>query len=359
MTERITLIATVLNESSSLQRWLQGIESQSRLPDEIVIVDGGSTDGTWEALNQHPWGLPVQLRQVPEATIAAGRNAAIALASNGVIAVTDAGTVAEPDWLECLLEAFDTPDVDVAAGFFVPRLDSRWARALAATTLPDATDLEAARFQPSSRSMAFRKNWWDIGIRYPEWLDYSEDLVWDMAMRRAGARFAFVPRARVIFDVRPTVKAFFVQYLRYARGDGKAGLFLGRHLLRYATYAGVLIALERRSTWLLGIGVPLAALYVRTPIMRLRRRDLAAGLSARATLPIVPLVISLRAVGDVAKMIGYPIGLIWRLRRYGIRGLRTSWKQITPSGQPVDSALTRENQPPTSLPGVESPAARR
>ena len=48
----ISLITTVLNEKDNLADWLNGILSQTVLPEEIVIVDGGSTDGTWELLKE-------------------------------------------------------------------------------------------------------------------------------------------------------------------------------------------------------------------------------------------------------------------------------------------------------------------
>ena len=49
------------------------------------------------------------------------------------------------------------------------------------TTLPDQTDIDPARFLPSSRSVAFRREVFDRTGGYPEWLDYCEDLLFDMA----------------------------------------------------------------------------------------------------------------------------------------------------------------------------------
>ncbi|MFO7742319.1 MAG: glycosyltransferase, partial [Anaerolineae bacterium] len=47
---RISVIATVLNEGKSLPRLLDSLTAQTRQPDEVVICDGGSTDGTLAVL---------------------------------------------------------------------------------------------------------------------------------------------------------------------------------------------------------------------------------------------------------------------------------------------------------------------
>lgn len=330
----VSIVATVVNEISNVDDWLTSLISQTLRPDEIVIVDGGSTDGTVDAVKRvrAASSVPIVLLEAPGANISKGRNLAIERATGTLIAVTDAGTRAEPRWLESLISPFISGDADVAAGFFVPGLASRWERALAAATLPDASDIAPDRFQPSSRSLAFSRRWFDAGLRYPEWLDYCEDLVWDLAMRRAGARFVFAPQAVVTFAVRPSPRSFIIQYARYARGDGKAGLFARRHAIRYATYAGLLIVLRRHRASELALTVLLGAAYVRRAMGRLWHRDRRSRMATHESLAAIPLVVALRAAGDLAKMAGYPAGLVWRWRRFGTIGWRSSWQRISPDG---------------------------
>lgn len=330
---RVSLIATVKNECDAVNAWLGGIACQTRLPDEVIIVDGGSTDGTLQILQAWQPGFPVNVISLPDASISAGRNHALRRATGDVIAITDCGTVAAQDWLERLTEPFADPDIDVVGGFFVPGGPTRWELALAAATLPDAGELRPDRFLPSSRSVAVRSSWTAAGFEYPEWLDYCEDLIWDLQLKNAGARFCFAPDAVVTFRVRPDARAFWIQYFRYARGDGKAGLFGKRHAVRYATYLGLLAAIARHQPPELALTGVLAAVYAARPIRRLLRRNRAKGVTPSElamTSAIIPFQL---AIGDVAKMSGYPVGLFWRFRRFGTLNPAKNWRRVSPDGR--------------------------
>jgi hypothetical protein len=137
--------------------------------------------------------------------------------------------------------------------------------------------------------------------------------VFDLALERAGCRFAFAADALVWFRPRSSLSSFFRQYFRYARGDGKADLWRWRHAIRYLAYAGLASVLARPSAFkvaVLGVGV---LAYTRRPYQRLVPR--LHNLSTRQAAYAVALVPVIRLVGDVAKMLGYPVGLAWRIFR--------------------------------------------
>lgn len=317
MVPQVSLICTVYNEASSIGGLLDSLARQTRLPDEVVIVDGGSTDGTLETLQARAvsGSLHMVVLSRPGLNISEGRNAAIAAASGQIIAVTDAGVRLEPDWLEHLVAPFSQdPAPDVVSGFFLADPRSTFERALGAITLPRMQEIDLASFHPSSRSVAFRRSAWEQVGGYPEWLDYCEDLVFDFALRDAGLRFAFAPAALVHFRPRTSLRAFYRQYYRYARGDGKANLFALRHLIRYATYllaAPLLVGLALRHSpwWWLAVAAGVVGL-LRTPFARLAPWLRGAPLGEKvALLAWAPVI---RVTGDVAKMLGYPVGVVWR-----------------------------------------------
>jgi glycosyltransferase involved in cell wall biosynthesis len=318
---KITLIVTVLNEARSLPALLDSIAAQTRLPDEVIICDGGSSDNTIDLLRAER-RFPVHVIERPGSNISQGRNAAIAEASGEVIASTDAGVRLDPQWLEKLIEPLAptqpspaTQGRAVSAGFFLPDVHTPFEVAMGATVLPQLEDVKPEKFLPSSRSVAFTKAAWQAVGGYPEWLDYCEDLVFDFALLKKYGSFAFAPEAIAHFKPRSSLRFFFRQYYLYARGDGKANLWLKRHLIRYGTYlVGVpaIALLGAISPWFLLLYAIGAVLYCKRPYQRLIPSLPSLNRSGQIqTIEWVPII---RVAGDIAKMIGYPVGIVWRIQ---------------------------------------------
>lgn len=320
----ITLIVTVYNEGAAVHKLLDSVLAQTLPPDEIVIVDGGSTDDTVAKLLAYADRLPLRVIVEPGANISRGRNVAIAAAQDDILALCDAGVRLEPGWLEAITRPLLAgPALAVVSGFFVADPETAFEMAMGATVLPQVDEIDPATFMPSSRSLAIRKTAWETVGGYPEWLDYCEDLVFDFKLRQAYGVFGWAPAAIAHFRPRGSLPAFFRQYYRYSRGDGKADLWRQRHAIRYATYllaAPLLVGLGWKASplfWLaglLGFGAYCQRPYRR--LFRLWRRPLAGGrpltlIQKLTTLALVPVI---RVVGDVAKMAGYPVGVWWRLR---------------------------------------------
>ncbi|MYE80032.1 MAG: glycosyltransferase, partial [Chloroflexi bacterium] len=98
----ISLILTVLNEGDNIRQLLDSIAGQTRSADEIVIVDGGSSDDTVDIARSYAERLPLRLLVAAGCNISQGRNLAIAEARGDIIAVTDAGVRLAADWLEAI-----------------------------------------------------------------------------------------------------------------------------------------------------------------------------------------------------------------------------------------------------------------
>lgn len=316
MAERVAVVCSVLNEGPAIDVLIDSLLGQTRRPDEVVVADGGSRDDTVARIRRRiEAGAPIRLIERPGTNISQARNAAIAETGAPIVAVTDCGVRLEPDWLERLTAPFAAADPpDVVAGFF--RADPRGAfeTALGATTLIVEADVAPDKFLPSSRSVAFRRSAWAQVGGYPEWLDHSEDVLFDLRLKARGFRFAFEPRALVHFRPRSSLRSFARQYYQYARGDGQADLWRKRHAIRYATYLLGPLMLIAGTRWhrLWVAGLVAFGAYLVTPYRGLW--PWLSGLSRRERVEAIAWVPAIRVIGDVAKMVGYPVGLWRRLR---------------------------------------------
>ena len=308
----VAVIATTYNEEDSLPRLIASIENQTVRPKEVVVVDAGSTDRTVEILREWSRSSTITVHTIVEerAGISRGRNCAIAAANCEVVAVTDAGAIARPNWIELLLASLED-DVDVVSGFFEPIDTNDFRGTLARIITPHIEEIKPRHFLPSSRSVLLRKTAWRAAGGYPEWLDYCEDLVFDLNLKKSGAKFVFQGEAIVEWDARPTISAYARQYYRYARGDGKAGLFRRRHLARYGAYGTATIVLSAktgRRAWILAVLGLGSMAYTYKYVRRVWwRRTTLNKWSLAKTFAFLPGIL---AIGDVAKMIGYPVGMV-------------------------------------------------
>lgn len=222
---KISLVVTVLNEEKTIDSFLDSIAGQTLKPDEILIVDGGSTDWTVKKLIRDDLKLRVLVKAGSNRS--QGRNRGIEEAQNEIIAVTDAGCILDKDWLLEITRPLTDEKVLAVAGFYLPKTKSVFQECVAPYFCVMPKELEERlsgkdfEFLPSSRSLAFRRSVWSKVGGYPEELNFCEDLAFDQKIKKEGIRFFFSPKAIVYWPQRATFKAVFKQFFNYATGDGQ------------------------------------------------------------------------------------------------------------------------------------------
>jgi len=299
---KVTLVSTLLNEAKGIDEFLASLQAQRRPPDEWVVVDGGSTDGTSGALEAFAVKALFPVRILCEAgcNIARGRNLAIRAAQYDIIAATDAGCRLDPGWLEALVEPFSQGAAAVA-GWYEPDPRTPFERRISMATFQRLDQVDPATFLPSSRSIAFRRDVWQTIGGYPEGLRLTgEDTAFDLAVQRAGYSFVFTPQAVVRWRPRGTWRGFLRQQYLYGFGDGEAGQagrMALRNTLKTALSASglVVIPLWPRS------GLCLAMVFVLILTARLRQfrwpwHDVVPGVA------ILPMMWT-------SQVLGYVVGL--------------------------------------------------
>lgn len=108
---RISVIIPVYNGATFIEGAIQNILSQTLQPQEIIVVDDGSTDGTAEIVNQFPQVTYLyQNNQGPSAA----RNIGIASAKGDLISFLDCDDLYPSNKLQLLYNYF-TEDTDLKA----------------------------------------------------------------------------------------------------------------------------------------------------------------------------------------------------------------------------------------------------
>ena len=141
-----------------MDAWFASILAQTQAPDEIVIVNGGSLDGTLPRLAAFAETDPrVTVLQVPRgSTIATSRNAAIRHTQAAIVAVADGGTLLPPHWLEWLVRPLLAgKQFALVGGPPLPGGPPGFQRHLSHIITPHESEHRAAHFLPGGASMAF------------------------------------------------------------------------------------------------------------------------------------------------------------------------------------------------------------
>lgn len=226
---KCSFVTTVYNEEKTIARLLTSLLNQTKLPDEIVVVDAGSIDNTLLIISKYKTKfLKKKIKMqviIKEGNRSIGRNEAIKNASYELILCSDSGCFLDKDWLKCISLPFYKKSIDVVSGFYKPVTHNVFEKCLSTYTCVYPDKVKTGQFLPSSRSVAFRKNAWKKEGGYPEYLDTCEDLIFARDLKRLGCTFLFVPEAFVYWPQRKTIFDAFWQFYSYARGDGMAHYF--------------------------------------------------------------------------------------------------------------------------------------
>src|ERR1019366_6094840 len=107
----LSVVSTVLNEVLTIDDLLTDVLNQLDADDEFIVVDGGSRDGTREAVLVRATADPrLRLLDVPASGISAGRNEGVRAARHNSIAFTDAGCRPADGWLDGLRSGLSHAD---------------------------------------------------------------------------------------------------------------------------------------------------------------------------------------------------------------------------------------------------------
>jgi GT2 family glycosyltransferase len=109
----VSVVIPTHNRRRRVCRAVESVLAQTRPPDEIVVVDDGSSDGTSEELARR-FGDAIRLLDRPNGGCAAARNTGLAAARFGLVAFLDSDDIWHERKLELQLPTLDEPGVVIS-----------------------------------------------------------------------------------------------------------------------------------------------------------------------------------------------------------------------------------------------------
>lgn len=233
---KISFITTVLNEEKNIDLLLKSLFSQTKKPDEIIIVDGGSTDNTLWVMSNKSKKYPKIKFFKKKGNRSVGRNEGIRRATRDIILLSDAGCVLDRKWVEKITEPFESRDVDVVAGYYKTVTNSVFEKCLTPYVLVMPDRVDPNNFLPSARSMAFKKSIWKRVGGFPKDYSSNEDYVFARGLKKIGAKIVFKKDAVVKWIPRENLKDAFLTFFGFAFGDAESKILRPKVILVFARY---------------------------------------------------------------------------------------------------------------------------
>ena len=221
---KISLVVPVRNEARSLGKLLETISAQTRLPDEVIFVDAGSTDDTKEIIGGYKDDrIELKVVSIGPAYPGVARNAGVKAARYEFIAFTDGGIELDRDWLRELASLMEKKSaLDIVYGGYAPKTDTLFKECLALAVVPPRAflggGLMRSRFIAST--LLKRSAWGAVG-GFKD-LRAAEDKIFMEDIEKKGFKFTHNPRALVVWDIPPDLKGVFRRFCDYSYHDLKA-----------------------------------------------------------------------------------------------------------------------------------------
>jgi cellulose synthase/poly-beta-1,6-N-acetylglucosamine synthase-like glycosyltransferase len=226
----VSVLLPVRDEAAHITECLESLLGQDHPVTEILIADGGSTDGTRDILTRLAVSHPVvRVLDNPQRRQSYGLNLLLGAARGEIVVRADAHTTYPADYVRRCVAALASSGADLVGGAMLPQGVSPLERAIAAAmTSPLA--MGGARFRRAggagesdtvylgaAATATLRRHG---GYRHlPSGVAEDADLA--QRIRSAGGRVWLDPAIRSSYRPRSTLRALWRQFRRYGRGKGE------------------------------------------------------------------------------------------------------------------------------------------
>lgn len=303
----ISVVIPVLNEESALPALLETLLNQTRPPDEILVVDANSTDGSVNVVRE--WGRKdgrVRCLEGRRGGCGIGRNIGIRAAACEWIVILDCGMIPIRSWLESLQETQKRAGVQAVFGTCLYQPATPFQTALCAVAW-------GRRPVPVVPCSLFHRSVFDSVGMFREDLEAVEDREWTKRfLEHFTSRCVMEEAVTPHYDVPRDVSAVYGKWFRYSRcvvragvlGDAQAVYFLG----------GPFATMAASYSWRAAVGLIMLYAGLRGVVMPLRKG--VSGFWLIQPMNFVR-VLTIASVIDAAKALGFTVERYHMIRRIG------------------------------------------
>jgi len=229
MTKTVSIIVPCYNEQSTIHLLLDALYQQTYPLSsmEVVIADGGSTDGTraviqnWQDAHSD---LTIKLVDNPKRIIPAALNAAILASSGEIIVRLDAHSKPQMDYVARSIAGLEEGlGQNVGGAWDIHPSSDHWMARSIAAAAAHPIGVGDARYRHSIQPGlvdtvpfgAFYRQLLDQVGMFDEMLLTNEDYEFNTRIRQNGGKIWFDPQIRSVYYARADLKSLAQQYWRY------------------------------------------------------------------------------------------------------------------------------------------------
>jgi succinoglycan biosynthesis protein ExoA len=301
----VSVVIPCLNESHHIERTVQSLLDGTVQQVEVVVVDGGSIDGTLERLHElAAYDSRLVVLHNPHRITPISLNIGIQAARGEHIAILGAHSEPAPDWVERNLQALAEVPEAVAVGGVLETISETGIGRVIAAVLSSPFGVGNSRFRTGGAAGfvdtvvfgCYRRRAFDGGL-FDEQLATNQDDEFNIRLTARGEKMYFDPSIQCRYYCRPTWKKLAKQYWRYGRYKvlvfrkaGQVGSI--RQLIPALWVAFLAVSAVVAPFWPLAtfVSVSILALYVTLGLLTAAGTRKQLGWRAISFLPVAATV---------------------------------------------------------------------
>lgn len=240
---KLSVICTTYNDEKEIGLLIDDLKNQTKLPDQFVIVDGGSTDNTIEMLKGFQNNAPFQVDLLygERRNISQGLNEGIKISTGDYIAIVGTGNHYAQTYLEKLFNRMIDAQADVVFPPIRGKKDIEFCKSYCEAFLNG----ENGNPIPSNHGGVIkRKVFADFGMFYTKFIYAGEDAEFYERLRSKKCKIICEPEAIIEWDIPRNLTQLRKQFKNYTIASlqmNEIGSLIMQYKRQFRIMAGIVV----------------------------------------------------------------------------------------------------------------------